>query len=391
MIARNLAVWNLYNAAPCFVFAQYDGCIQSCNLSYWCLPHRYYLLSQVMLIAVLYSGALTPFQPFGMIVTIKYIEKGSFMREIPIGEVIRNRRRELGLTQAKVCEGICEPMTLSRIENGQQAPSYNRVKAILQRLDLPDDRYTALLDTDELKLEDLMREADARESLFWDASAQDRPKRREEALGAIQKLEDFAGEDRLAQQFTMGLKVSLGKVDGPYSLDEKLELLMEAVRITLPKFDLNEINDLRYSRGEMALIIRIANAYALAGERRKVIDIYGQLLRYTRKHGWDQPRYADHLALILNNYARELDIDKRYEEAIEIARLGWDICIKYSEYRCLPNLLAIQANAYAHLGEKQKGEDLYHQAFYFHKALGDFNNIAHLKNDARDTLGIELG
>lgn len=32
------------------------------------------------------------------------------MKELRIGEVIQNRRKELGLTQAEVCEGICEPM-----------------------------------------------------------------------------------------------------------------------------------------------------------------------------------------------------------------------------------------------------------------------------------------
>lgn len=203
-------------------------------------------------------------------------------------------------------------------------------------------------------------------------------------------MEEFAGEDHLTQQFIIGLKETLGKPEGPYSLEEKLELLMGAIRITRPKFDLDEINDLRYSKEEMALIIRIATAYALAGERRKALDIYHQLIRYTRKHGWDQPRYANHLALILNNYARELNIDKRYEETLEIAQLGWSICIKYMEYRCLPTLLAVQANSYAHLGDKEKSKDLYYQALYLLKAMGDFNNIAHLKNDARDTLGIEL-
>ena len=312
------------------------------------------------------------------------------MKELRIGEVIKRRRKALGLSQRELCEGICEVTTLSRIENGRQAPSYNRVKAILQRLDLPDDRYTALLEEDELRLEDLKREASAKENLFWDASAKDRPKRRDEALSAIQALEEFAGEDRLTQQFIMGLKETFGKPEGPYSLEEKLNLLLRSIRLTRPTFDLEEINDLRYSREEMSLIIRIATAYALAGEKRKALDIYSQLLKYTRKHGWDQPRYADHLALILNNYARELNIDKRYEETLEIAQLGWNICVKYAEYRCLPTLSAVQANSYAHLGDKEKSKDLYYQSLYLHKALGDFNNIAHLKNDAKDILGIDL-
>lgn len=188
----------------------------------------------------------------------------------------------------------------------------------------------------------------------------------------------------------MGLRVTLGKPEGPYSLEEKLELLTEAIRMTRPKFDLEEINSLRYSVGEMTLIIHIAIAYSLAGEKRRVLDIYGKLVKYTRKHGWDQPRYADHLIVILNNYARELNIDKRYEETLEIARLGWRTAVKYNNYWCLGSLLAVQANSYAHLGETEKSKDLYYQTFYLYKALGDQDGIIHLRNDARDTLGIEL-
>ncbi len=194
----------------------------------------------------------------------------------------------------------------------------------------------------------------------------------------------------MTRQSVIGLKIILGKEDGPYSLDEKLSLLMEAIHSTLPKFDLDEINNFRYSKDEMALIIEIANAYALAGEQRKVLGIYSQLFHYTKKHGWDQPRYANHLVIILNNYARELNINKQYKESLEMAQLGWSTAIKYLDYRCLGTLLSIQANSYAHLGETEKSKDLYYQTLYLLKALADTNGIAHLKNDARDTLGIEL-
>ena len=41
------------------------------------------------------------------------------MKEVFLGEVIRQRRLELGLTQEELCEGICEPMTISRFEIGR--------------------------------------------------------------------------------------------------------------------------------------------------------------------------------------------------------------------------------------------------------------------------------
>ena len=45
------------------------------------------------------------------------------MNCIYIGTLIKQRRKELKLTQEQVCSGICDPVTLSRIENGKQTPS----------------------------------------------------------------------------------------------------------------------------------------------------------------------------------------------------------------------------------------------------------------------------
>ena len=77
------------------------------------------------------------------------------MQNYKLGEYIRQRRLDLGLTQEQVCAGICESVTLSRVENGKQTPSRNRINAILQRLGLPDDRYYALVTPEELEIEAL--------------------------------------------------------------------------------------------------------------------------------------------------------------------------------------------------------------------------------------------
>ena len=80
------------------------------------------------------------------------------MQNYRLGDYIRQRRQELNLTQEQVCAGICEPVTLSRFENGRQTPSRTRINAILQRLGLPDDRYYALVTPEELEIEALEKE-----------------------------------------------------------------------------------------------------------------------------------------------------------------------------------------------------------------------------------------
>lgn len=66
------------------------------------------------------------------------------MNEFRLGTYIKKRREELDLKQEELCIGLCSVSNLSRIENGQQDPSRRLAQQLLDRLGLPDDRFTAL-------------------------------------------------------------------------------------------------------------------------------------------------------------------------------------------------------------------------------------------------------
>ena len=51
-----------------------------------------------------------------------------------LGETIRSLRRQHGLTQEQLAEGLCSPITISRIENERQMPSKTLLDALLARL-----------------------------------------------------------------------------------------------------------------------------------------------------------------------------------------------------------------------------------------------------------------
>lgn len=44
------------------------------------------------------------------------------MNNVKIGDLIKNRRLNLKVSQEDVCEGICAVSTLSKIENGTSVP-----------------------------------------------------------------------------------------------------------------------------------------------------------------------------------------------------------------------------------------------------------------------------
>lgn len=201
------------------------------------------------------------------------------MKNVFLGEYIKQRRLDLGLTQEQLCDGICEPMTLSRLENGKQTPSRNRINALLQRLGLPGDRYFALLSKNELEMEALQKEIVA-------CNANHRV---EEGFETLKKFEQIADhDDQIAQQFILRSKVLLGRLDQRYTPQEQIDLLMQAIRLTVPRFNLDEIERFFYSTDEIKIINQIGIAYSDDGQNKKAADIYYQLLKYVRKHFEEQ-------------------------------------------------------------------------------------------------------
>lgn len=51
-----------------------------------------------------------------------------------LGDTLRQLRKQKGLSQEDLAEGICSPVSVSRIENGNQIPSQPVLEALLEKL-----------------------------------------------------------------------------------------------------------------------------------------------------------------------------------------------------------------------------------------------------------------
>lgn len=299
------------------------------------------------------------------------------MQEMLLGTYIRQNREAQGLTQKQLCEGICEPVTISRIENNQQTPSRSRAGALLQRLGLPDDRYFALLSKKEMEVSALQAEI-----VSCNVHG-----RRERGLELIAKLENIMeADDHITRQFILRSRVLLGD----YGFEERLDMLLEAIRLTVPRFALEEIESFLYSFDEIKIINQIGNAYSKDGQHKKAIDVYSRLLRYVQKHNSNIAQSTGQLTLVAYNYAREMDVCGLYQDAIEIAELCRQTCVNYGHYQLLPGALHIMAECYHFTGNDKKSRDLYLQAYGIYKAVGNEHNLHLLLKDVRDQLGIDI-
>lgn len=303
------------------------------------------------------------------------------MQNFFLGDYIKQKRLDLGLTQEQLCDGICEPMTLSRLENGKQTPGRNRINALLQRMGLPDDRYFALLSKNELEMEALQKEIVACNVT-------------EQVAEGFEKLAQFealaAPDDQIAQQFILSSKVLLGRLDGRYMPREQIDMLMQAIRLTVPRFDLENIESFLYTKDEITIINQIGLAYSDDGQNKKAAKIYYQLLRYVRKHFKETITLIGALPLVLYNYARVLDLCGRYEEGAELAQECRKACIQYGHYQELPRCLEIEAECRHFMGDEEISKELYYQSYYLCKVVEYQVGLEIVKKEAKEYLNLTL-
>lgn len=303
------------------------------------------------------------------------------MQNFFLGDYIKQKRLDLGLTQEQLCDGICEPMTLSRLENGKQTPGRNRINALLQRMGLPDDRYFALLSKNELEMEALQKEIVACNVT-------------EQVAEGFEKLAQFealaAPDDQIAQQFILSSKVLLGRLDSRYMPREQIDMLMQAIRLTVPRFDLENIESFLYTKDEITIINQIGLAYSDDGQNKKAAEIYYQLLRYVRKHFKETITLIGALPLVLYNYARVLDLCGRYEEGAELAQECRKACIQYGHYQELPRCLEIEAECRHFMGDEEISKELYYQSYYLCKVVEYQVGLEIVKKEAKEYLNLTL-
>lgn len=307
------------------------------------------------------------------------------MKELHIGEIIKQRRQELGITQEDLCEGICEPPTMSRIEKGHQVPTLSKLKALLSRLGLPSEKYYALLSENELKIERLKDE-------IIDCNAR---KMYTEGLEKLNLLSPLVKEDdSLSQQFILRSRVLLGKMEEhcivPYTTEEKLELLFHAIRLTIPNFDIDDIGRHWYSLDEMKIINQMAITYAENRRFEDAVDIFQPLMKYLTKKFVINPGTSTTAIMIAYNYANILCAQKRYEKAKEIAQWGYDKCLEWGRSGSLGGLLYVLAECLYHDGKIEESKDYCMQSYYVFRAMKNIPDMEIIRDNIKEYYNVDL-
>lgn len=304
-----------------------------------------------------------------------------------VGNLIRELRTARGLSQEKLSEGICSPQTLSRAESGTTILTYPHLTAIMQKLGASiNDYFDYFMSAQEYDLYKKRNEVNA---------LLDKRKFAEVELRLKEMSEDVPFQKGLNRQFYLSSLVSYKLYMAGDTLTREcfksiMNLLQEAIQITINKFDVDKIREYLLTLEEMKIINRIALAYIFTGD----IDM-GIKLLYELKFNMEV-LYKDHYekmelyTMVLYNLSIYLGKQDRHVESIDICDFGIKVCRETKVLSVLPFLIFNKAFAYYEIGQKEICLPLLKQAYYGLYIIENYQKAEIIRLYTKDKFGIEL-
>ena len=231
-----------------------------------------------------------------------------------LNQVICDRRRLLGITQEALAEGICEPRTISRIENrGGNLHRKNR-KRLLQRVNMSGERYDYEVITDRYEdyllrseLDRAVVNRDAEKAIFLLAELTGRIPNIPTNLQYLKKVKCLINE-------------RLSRTDPRRMSDcEVMNQLEEALRHTLP-LDLQKISEWPVSIlsvNEILLLVLYATQIARCADHKRALEILTYAKKCLENTGTDVAFYDDMYTRIEAKIAGVLVNSGHYQQSVE--------------------------------------------------------------------------
>ena len=165
------------------------------------------------------------------------------------GEVLRARREVLGMSQEELAEGICDPVTVSRIECGKVSPKRGTYEKLMEKVGLSGSRFDA----------SFPMENPANWKLMMEINRLLNQCRGNEAEAFIELL-----EARLSRKTPcdMQMLIYLGTLalenQGKLKREEVRERYEKALFLTLPQVEFQKLENWSFTKREIGLLNSLA-------------------------------------------------------------------------------------------------------------------------------------
>lgn len=307
------------------------------------------------------------------------------MAHYTVGDLIRDARERQKYSQEELSYGICTASTLSRIENGLQVPGKKILEGLMQRLGIVDRIYNIYLNQEELKRSELERQLTRCLAKGEFERSEELVERMEDMIGSVSGKEYNL---KMEQQYLRFARILIQKHKGE-SAEHILEMLLGAVRMTIPDFDGVHIKTRLLTFHEISILNNIGCAYHNMGKMWNGLQLLFELKEYMEKHTLSGEEMSEKYPMILQNLSSWLGQEGMYQDALHLCQTGIDFCIEHGKLHIFPMLLCNKACALAELRQYDVSKECFNQSITMFQAIGQQERAEQVKKYAHMHYGIK--
>ncbi len=298
-----------------------------------------------------------------------------------LGDTIRSLRKRAKMTQEELADGICSPVSISRIENGNQMPSGNVLDALLARLGTStyqlcsiyykSDRQTAF-EKDALHVAELIR-----------------TERLDEAKAELESLKENIGDDDRNRQCYLLEQIGI-RLNEDAEPAETLRLVREAIALTQPGFNERDFSGTLFTVQEVNLINALVAALHNMGESDRAVRVGEELMRAFKQ--MNSP-ISEYTCMEINTgmlLARILGNEEKYAEALMYCQYAESLSINSGDHSMLPDIEFTKASLFHSTGRDEECLAILKAVLPYMELIQQKGSAETVRNYAKEALGIEL-
>lgn len=225
-----------------------------------------------------------------------------------IGNVIRKRRRLLGLTQKQLCKGICEPRTLQRLEMNKTRAQTAVVRKLLERLRLPVECQRMEIISDNYEAVVLYREMNRAAN----AHEEDKVEKLLQRLVPLLSMQNICNRQEIKRSEAIN-QLAQGKI----GRKEYVEQIKEALEYTVALTDMKNLQNGYLTCVEIECIYNIMTRVEEGEAWQYFKPLWDTYNRYEEEN--DVEAHISMYLLVMKGIASHLGNAGRYQESNRIS------------------------------------------------------------------------
>lgn len=227
-----------------------------------------------------------------------------------VNELIKKQRQWKQIRQCELCEGIVEPETLSRLENGKRIVRWKKIQLLLERLSLPMEKERLYLESHEVAI--VQKYQKIATSLY--------KRQMELARREIEEVEKELDTNSLRnKQYLLFTKALIQRED--YFMREcDFKVICEnALKVTIEAYPNVALEQRVLSRQEGIILNNIGLNYKTEKKLEEAMSLFEHC--YSIYNYWKiSKKYLNNSqSAIVNNFTSLLGNQNQYERAIQLS------------------------------------------------------------------------